>query len=343
WQNRNAKYPANLPEEHTETPYNTNRAIDFMKEAGDTPWCLHLGYIKPHWPYIAPAPYHNMYSADQVLPANRTEQERETPHHPVYAGFLQYGVGEGFARDEVRETVIPAYMGLIKQVDDHIGRLLTWMRETGLIENTMIVFTSDHGDYLGDHWLLDKYWFHEESVRVPLIIYDPTSQADATRGTVSDELVESIDIVPTIIEFAGGTVNPQRLEGRSLLPLLHGNVPTDWRRFVISEEDFSPLTVRFHLDLPVEDARATMLRTKRWKYILHERFRSELYDMDNDPQERNDLGEHPDYESVRRDLHEQLFGWFRRRALRFTRPNSFTEMRSQPGWVESLGVYIGHW
>ena len=76
---------------------------------------------------------------------------------------------------------------------------------------------------------------------------------------------------------------------------------------------------------------------------VHERFRSELYDMENDPQERVDLGDDPAYEAVRRDLHEQLFVWFRRRALRFTRPNSFTEMRSHPGWAEQSGVYIGYW
>ena len=345
WQNRNAKYPANIKEEHSESAYMTDRAIEFMQGADDSePWCLHLGYIKPHWPYIAPAPYHNMYSAEQILPANRTDEERAEPHHPVYAGFLKYSGGEGFSRDEIRETVIPTYMGLIKQVDDHIGRLLQWMRDNGTLDNTMIIFTSDHGDYLGDHWLVDKYWFHEESARVPLIIYDPSASADSTRGTVCQQLVESIDIVPTCIEFANGTPDPQRLEGRSLMPLLRAGQADDWRDFVICEEDYSPLTVRHHLDLPVEDARATMLRTERWKYILHERFRPELYDMQNDPQERNDLGDDPAYAEIRRDLHERLFTWFRRRALRFTRPNNFTLMRSQPGWVEeNMGVMIGHW
>jgi len=344
WLNRNAKYPANIREEHSETAYMTDRAIEFMEQDHEQPWCLHLGYIKPHWPYIAPAPYHELYGPEHVLPANRTEEERTQPHHPVYAGYLKHGIGEGFVRDEVRETVIPTYMGLVKQVDDHLGRLLQWMREKGTLENTLIIFTSDHGDYLGDHWLTDKYWFHEEAARVPLIIYDPSSEADSTRGTVCQELVESIDIVPTCIEFAGGEPDPQRLEGRSLLPLLHGETPEEWREFVICEEDYSPLTVRHHLDLPVEDARATMLRTERWKYILHECFRSELYDMENDPQEQNDLGDHPDYAEIRAELHEQLFRWFRRRALRFTRPDSFTIMRSAPGWPEeSSGVMIGHW
>ena len=348
WFNRHAKYPANIREEHSETAYSTNRAIDFMRQASDdpqaAPWCLHLSYIKPHWPYVAPAPYHNMYGPAQMLPANRTEAERVQPHHPVYAGFLQYSQGEGFGREEIRQTVIPAYMGLVKQIDDHMGRLLDWLRQTGLLEKTMIIFTSDHGDYLGDHWLVDKYWFHEEACRVPLIMYDPSPSADQGRGTVCRALVESIDIAPTCIEFAGGAPDPQRLEGRSLMPFVRGEAPTSWRDFVICEEDYSPLTVRHHLGLAVEDARATMLRTERWKYILHERFRPELYDMQNDPQERVDLGDDPAHAATRAELHEMLFGWFRQRALRLTRPDSFTRMRSQPGWVEeNMGIYIGHW
>lgn len=108
-------------------------------------------------------------------------------------------------------------------------------------------------------------------------------------------------------------------------------------------QDYSPLTVRHYMDLPIADARATMLRTKRWKYILHEAFRSELHDMDDDPQERNDLGKDPAYAEIRAELHEKLFRWFRRRALRFTRPDSYTLMRSEPGWVEKQGVRIGYW
>ncbi len=109
------------------------------------------------------------------------------------------------------------------------------------MDNTMIVFTSDHGDYLGDHWLGEKELFHEPSVKVPLIIYDPTAEADAARGTVCDELVESIDLAPTFLAAVGADPAEQahRLEGRSLLPFLRGAAPPEWRRFAISEYDYS--------------------------------------------------------------------------------------------------------
>src|SRR5690606_16959705 len=140
WLMRNARLPAAIREEHSETAYMTNRAMDFIAEAGDAPWCLHLSYIKPHWPYIAPAPYHDLYGPRDVLPANRTEAERRDPH-PVVAAFMEHEESVNFARDEVREAVIPACMGLIKQLDDHIGRLFAFLDERGLMDTTLIVVT----------------------------------------------------------------------------------------------------------------------------------------------------------------------------------------------------------
>src|SRR4029079_14673238 len=121
--------------------------------------------------------------------------------------------------------VIPAYMGLIKQIDDQIGVLMRFIEARGLTESTMIVFTSDHGDYLGDHWMGEKDLFHEQSAKIPLIVVDPSSEAAATRGSVNDALVEAIDLAPTFIEFFGGKVPDHILEGRSLMPLLRGEKP----------------------------------------------------------------------------------------------------------------------
>ena len=94
--------------------------IDEAEKAGES-WCLHLSYIKPHWPYIAPAPYHDMYSSCDVQPAVRSERERGNDAHPVYRAFMDLRVSRNFSRDEVRERVIPTYMGLIRQIDDQLG------------------------------------------------------------------------------------------------------------------------------------------------------------------------------------------------------------------------------
>ena len=105
-----------------------------------------------------------------------SEEERRDPH-PVVAAFMAHEESLNFSRDEVRETVIPTYMGLISQFDRHVGRVVAHLDRRGLAEDTIVIVTSDHGDYLGDHWLGEKDLFHEEVVRIPLIVADPRPQA----------------------------------------------------------------------------------------------------------------------------------------------------------------------
>jgi arylsulfatase A-like enzyme len=296
----------------------TDRAMEFIAQAGTRPWCLHLSYIKPHWPYMAPAPYHAMYGAADVIAPNRSEAERRDPH-PVYGAFMRHEESVNFARDEVRSTVIPTYMGLIKQIDDHLGRLWRFLEERRLFEQTMIVVTSDHGDYLGDHWLGEKELFHEESVHIPLIIYDPDPAANDTRGSVSDALVEAIDLLPTFVAAAGGAVPGHVLEGRSLLPIVRrASGENPWRDAVFSECDYSFRAARRDLAVAPGGARATMVRTGRWKYVLYEGFRPQLCDLAGDPCELCDLGADPQFESVRRELEQLLFTWARHRRSRVT-------------------------
>ena len=157
----------------------------------------------------------------------------------------------------------------------------------------MIVFTSDHGDYLGDHWMGEKDLFHDQSAKIPLIVIDPSAEADSTRGTVCDALVEAIDLAPTFIDYFGGKPPDHILEGRSLMPLLHGKTPADWRKFIFSEYDYSMQDVRLKLNQPIEQCRLFMVFDGRWKYIHASGFRPMLYDLQSDPQEFADRGEDP--------------------------------------------------
>ena len=343
WRMRNCVYPARVREEHSETAYTTSRAIDFLEQQTDLqPWCLHLSYIKPHWPYIAPTPYHDMFSADQVQPVCRDATERDNAH-PVYQAFMDQEYSESFSRDDVREKVIPVYMGLIKQIDDQLGRLFEYMRSRDLFEQTLIVFTSDHGDYLGDHWLGEKDLFHEPSARIPLIICNPNRTAGETRGTVCDALVESIDLVPTLVEFAGGKINHERLEGRSLMPLLRSqNTPDEWRKYAISEIDYSDRGVRTLLNVKPYDCRAIMIREKRWKYIHYNLFPPQLFDLENDPQELNDLGRSEENRRVLSGMKKLLLDWRRRLRPRVGMPYDNLDGMG-PERDEALGIIIGRW
>jgi len=204
----------------------------------------------------------------------------------------------------------------------------------------MIVLTSDHGDYLGDHWLGEKDLFHAPSVKVPLIIYDPSNDADATRGTVCDALIESIDLAATFIDVAGGDVPDHIVEGRSLLPFLSGKAPRDWRDYVISEYNYSVMPMATKLGVEPKDAILYMVADHRFKLIHAEGFgRPMLFDLVNDPNELDDLGEDPAYEAARAIMYEKLFRWSRRQAQRTTR--SEAEIRGMRGHSRRRGVLIG--
>ncbi len=342
WAMRHARKPARVREEDSETPYMTRRGLDFMREAGAEPWCLHLSYIKPHWPYIAPAPYNTLYGPDDVSAAVRAEDERRDPH-PVYGAFMDHRVSRTFSRDEVRDEVIPVYMGLIKQIDDQMGVLFRDMTAAGLFDTTMIVFTSDHGDYLGDHWLGDKDFFHEPSVKVPLIIYDPSPAADATRGSVCDDLVEAIDLAPTFLQLAGGDPAQQahRLEGRSLLPLMRGERPPSWRRFTVSEYDYAMQPAAQKLGVAPADARLFMIADKRWKLIHAIGFRPMLFDLASDPDELHDLGADPAHAGECERLEAALAQWGLRQSQRTTRSDQ--QILNARGKTARRGILIGVW
>ncbi len=317
WMFANADKPANIREKDSETPWLTARTVDFI-EAQSGPWCAHVSYIKPHWPYIVPAPYHDMYGLNHVPAASRHEVERDDPH-PVYAAYMENRISSAFQRDDVRQKVIPAYMGLIKQCDDQLGVLLDHLEKTGRLKDTMIVLTSDHGDYLGDHWLGEKDLFHDPSVKIPMIVYDPRPEADGTRGTTCDALVESIDLAPTFVEAAGGKVPDHILEGRSLLPWLHGEKP-EWREFAVSEFDFSPTPQAVKLGLEPRDCRLFMVFDGRYKLMHAEGgFRPMLFDLKHDPDEFHDLAKETGHRAEIDRLYAMLAEWGRRCAQRVTR------------------------
>jgi arylsulfatase A-like enzyme len=217
------------------------------------------------------------------------------------------------------------------------------MEERGLLANTLIVFTSDHGDYLGDHWLGEKDLFHEPSARVPLIVCDPSPEADGTRSAVCDELVEAIDLVPTFLEALGADPAEQshRLEGRSLVPFLTGRPPRQWRRCAFSEYDYSMLPVAARLGVEPRAARLFMVADRRWKYVHAPGFRPMLFDLESDPQELTDLGADPACEGERRRLAAELAEWGLRQSQRTTRSDA--EIAAARGRSLRKGILIGVW
>ena len=342
WHMRNVHLPARVKEEHSETAYMTREAMRFMDEMGEKPWCLHLSYVKPHWPYMAPAPYHSMYGAADTLPLNRDEQER-VDEHPVLAAYREHEEAISFSRPEAPGIVRPAYMGLIKQLDDWLGRLFAHMKASGRLDDTLIFFTSDHGDFLGDHWLGEKEMFYEEALRVPFIVVDPDPEADLTRGTVDQRFVEAVDVVPTCLAALDQPAQDHLVEGRSLLPLLRGGgrPPGPWRDAVFSELDYAFREARLMLGRKPNECRAIMVRDDRWKYVWWQDFRPMLFDLADDPQERRDLGGEPGNDGVKRAMEDRIAAWLKGRKTRVTVDDAYVAARTNTH--RKHGIHFGVW
>ena len=287
---RNVHLPARVAEEHSETAYMTREAMRFIEDMGERPWFLHLSYVKPHWPYMAPAPYHALYGAEDCLPINRDPSEL-IDQHPVLAAYRRHEESLAFQRPEAPGVVRPAYMGLINQIDDWLGRLFDQLKKLGRFDDTLIFFTADHGDFLGDHWLGEKEMFYEEALRVPFIVYDPDPPADAARGTVDQRFVEGrrrrADL-PRRARPAGAATTwskaarccrccaAGRSEPGATLCSPSSTIPSARRASSCGRKP--------------QDCRAMMVRTDRWKYVWWQDFRPMLFDLANDPRELRDLG-----------------------------------------------------
>ena len=163
----------------------------------------------------------------RACPRSAREKERQEAH-PVFAAYMDMRYSRNMSRDEAREKVIPAYMGLIKQIDDQMGVLMRFLEARGLLDTTMIVFTSRS-------WRLSRRSLDGREGSVPRAVGENPADRDRsrrttpmrTRGTVCDALVEAIDLAPTFIDYFGGTPPDHILEGRSLMPLLRGETPAD--------------------------------------------------------------------------------------------------------------------
>jgi arylsulfatase A-like enzyme len=340
WHMRHCHLPARVKEPHSETAYMTDQAIGFVRRMGSRPWVLHLSYVKPHWPYMAPAPYHAMYGPHQCLPVVRSDLERER-EHPVVAAYRRQEECVSFQRDDCIRTVRPAYQGLITQLDDHLARLFDALSDQGVLDDTLVIFTADHGDFLGDHWLGEKELFWDTVQKVPLIVADPRPAANATRGSVDTRFVESVDIVPTILQTLDLPVPTHRVEGRSLLPLLHGAPCDDWRDFSYSELDYSWREARRTLGKAVDRCRAFSLRTERWRYVYWLDEPEQLFDLQADPEAFHDLGRETSTQGVRDELRTRLLGFLAERKHRTT----VTDAQVEAGTAahKRAGVYFGQW
>lgn len=277
----------------------TTRAIELIEAnaTGDQPWCLYVGWNNPHDPYIAPTRALESYDAGAIprIPSY-SDDLRDKPNiyrrlHEQLWGHLPW--------EEVAQ-MIRHYCAMVTFLDEQLGRLLAALEATGQAENTIVLYTSDHGDYAGTHGLFAKgVAAFDEAYRVPLLIRWPGQIAQAGRRCT--EYTTLMDIGPTLLEAAGAAPLEQPsgpIHGRSLLPLLHGKRPTAWPDHFVGEflghENF--YTQR-------------QVRTRRHKYVWNAFDYDELYDLEADPYETRNLQADPAYQDTKRDLVAKLWRW----------------------------------
>ncbi|MGC1495738.1 MAG: alkaline phosphatase family protein [Sulfitobacter sp.] len=237
--------PALYRAEDSDTAFLTDKFLATMPAYNGQDWFAHLTYIRPHPPLVAPAPFNAMYDPDQMpLPKRLTDASDEVANHPFFgptianstAAHTVIGFPDLPPTDETIQTLRAVYFGLITEVDLHIGRVITFLKDTGQYDDTLIVVTADHGEMLGDHHTWGKFTVHDAAFHTPLIIRAPGNLAQA--GKTITNPVETVDITPTILDWVGQDI-PNSMDGRSLLPLLHGETPDDWRSYSFSEFDFA--------------------------------------------------------------------------------------------------------
>ncbi|MCH7728307.1 MAG: DUF4976 domain-containing protein, partial [Planctomycetes bacterium] len=188
------------------------------------------------------------------------------------------------------------YLRCVDSVDENVGRVLKYLDETGLAKNTVVIYTSDQGWYLGEHGWYDKRWMYEESFRTPLLIRWP---GKIKAGSTTDALTMNLDFAQTFLEIAG-VDQPEAMQGSSLMPVLLGKTPKDWRKSLYYHYYEFPgaHSVKRHYGV----------RTKRYKLIhfYHDIDEWEMYDLEKDPNELKSVYDDPDYTEVRRELEAEL-------------------------------------
>lgn len=296
------KHPENIPPSLHQTTWCADRAIDFIAEEREGPWLMSVNPFDPHAPFDPPQEYLDRYDPDSL--PGPWFRESDLAAQAKLAGIDFQTTAREPASFNIRR-IQAAYYAMIELIDHNVGRLLDALERNGQLEDTVVVFTSDHGESLGDHGLLLKGCrFYEGLVRVPLIFSWP---ARFRSGLISDALVELTDIAPTLLEICGLAVD-ERLQGRSLVSLLSGASDPHHHRDFVRAEYYRVLNPDTPGRDDFEGTYATMIRDNRYKLInYHGHQIGELFDLQTDPWEFSNLWDDADYADVRFDLLKKSF------------------------------------
>ena len=285
----------NVPPHLHQTTWCTEKALEFIGEPRDGPWLLSVNPYDPHPPYNPPWEYYRRFDPD-ALPGPHF-RESDLAHQAKLAA-VDFQTRPRRPEEIGARKIQAAYYAMVEQIDEQLGRIVDHLDRTGERENTVIIFSTDHGEALGDHGLTQKGCrFFDGLSRVPLLWSWAGRFASDLR---SDALVELTDVVPTLLELAGLRI-PDETQGRSLRPILLGEAPLDHHREFVRSECYDAF------NLP-DRTFGTMYRDRRWKLIVyHGHEIGELYDMERDPFEFDSLWDDPEHQAIKMELLRKSF------------------------------------
>jgi arylsulfatase A-like enzyme len=315
--------PARFKAEDSNSAHLTDKVMKYVTENQSAPWFAHLSFFSPHPPFLAPEPYNAMYDADEMpLPIRQDSPETEAGQHPWLAYYLYNQTGAGFSfgkkskdnltvSDVDLRQIKATYYGMMSEVDGQIGRLISHLKELGIYDKTLIIFTSDHGEHLGDHWMFAKYSHFDQTFHIPLILCDPSEKANKSRGTIVEAFSESVDVMPTILDSIDAEI-PDQCDGRSLLPFCRGVEPLNWRQEYHAEFDLrSPYDFEqaFPLELKPNQCTVNIVSGNRYKYVHFAGLPPLFFDRLDDPNEFIDRMSDPLYSPLVAEYAGKMLSW----------------------------------
>ena len=304
--------PFTIRAEHNDTTWHVDQAIDYIAEHRAQPWHLHLSLLRPHPPWIASEPWNKLYDPESIPPPPRRDTlELEAEQHPWLGFQLARGIARSPRNLKKLNRLRAVYYGLMSEVDEQLGRLFAHLKHERLWNETLIVFTSDHGEELGAHWLLGKAGYFDGSYAVPCIIRDPRTTADAARGKRIEAFTEHVDIMPTLLNAIDAPI-PRQCDGRSLVPFLSHGSPPNWRTEAHWEFDFrdaSDDAAERALVLTLDECNLSVVRSERFKYVHFANLPPLFFDRATDPHEFNNLANDEAYAPFILQYAQKLLSW----------------------------------
>jgi len=269
----------------------TDKACDWLQNddnsGADKPWALFVSWLRPHYPLTCPPEFYQLYPLDQLDAARFTDPRHQLRHPLLKIVRKNFNYDEYFT-PETRQIARASYYGLCSFLDHQVGRVMAALEASGQADNTLIIYTSDHGDHNGDRGLWTKMTLYDESSAVPMIIAGP----GIPQNKIVSTLTSLVDIYPTILQGVGAEDDHNQRPGIALQELAKAD---EFDRPILSEyHDGGSPTGMF------------MLRNAGWKYNYYPGYPPELYDMQEDPDELTDHGESKSHADIRTQCHRQM-------------------------------------